>query len=248
MLSYMFISGYGLYMHSFFKFESENAGYPQTYIYTDRRKMRFDWIKLYNSDDCLVPCQLCCLLELEHPERKPIFLFAAIECEYCPNMYDNPVFPKVRYKKIRGSKRVKSGDLMIIVDLVDLIVEPSFVVPTSCQSKDYFLTDSKARDDVTFFCAPLEFILRDSWEDMIHLEDIGTLLHSDPTVRQYIKSNENERRQMYEKLVSSLEEEEEEEGEEEEGEENSIKAVPKKRRKIATDNSYESDDESYLSE
>ena len=130
--------------------------------------------------------------------------------------------------------------------MVDIIVEPSFVVPTSCQSKDYFLTDSKARDDVTFFCAPLEFILRDSWEDMIHLEDIETLLHSDPTVRQYIKSNENQRRQMYEKLVSSLEEEEEEkEGEEEEGEENSIKAIPKKRRKIATDNSYESDDESY---
>jgi len=30
-------------------------------------------------------------------------------------MYDNPVFPKVRYKKIRGSKRVKSGDLIIIL-------------------------------------------------------------------------------------------------------------------------------------
>jgi predicted transcriptional regulator len=83
---------------------------------------------------------------------------------------------------------------------------------------------------------------------MIHLKDIETVLHSDQTVRNYIKSNENERRQMYEKLVSSLEEEEEEEGEEEEEEENSIKAIPNKRRKIETENSYDSDDESYLSE
>ena len=77
--------------------------------------MRFDWIKLYNSNGDLVPCQLCCLLELEEPDRTPIFLFAAIEGEYCPNMYDNPVFPKIRYKKVRGSRRVKSGDLMIIM-------------------------------------------------------------------------------------------------------------------------------------
>jgi len=48
--------------------------------------------------------------------------------------------------------------------------------------------------------------------------------------------------------VSSFEEEEEEEREEEEEEENSIKAIPNKRRKIADDKSYESDDESYLSE
>jgi hypothetical protein len=182
-------------------------------------------------------------LELEEQKRKPIFLFAAIECEYCPsNTYDNPVFPKIRYKKIRGNRKIKSGDLMIILDLVDLIVEPSFVVPTSCLSKDYFLTDNKARDEVTFYCAPLEFLLRDSWKDMIHLEDIQTILHSDPMVRKYIHSNEKERIKMYEKLVSGLEQNSAEEEEEEEEEETFRKSAPNKRRRVATHYSDESDD------
>jgi hypothetical protein len=226
--------GYGIFVHKFFSFEDKEAGYPKCYLYTDIETMRFDWIKVFDADQNLSPCQLCCLIELESPNMGSIFLFIGTECEFCEFDYkhvdDKPVFPLIRYKKTRKTKTNKSGDLRLIVDLVDRVIEPSMVVPTSCLSSDYFLSDKESIDRVRFFCPPVEFLLRDNWKDMVHLPEIKRTLHSDLTVHKYITGSANCRNLMYKELINSLskngdhqndddEEEEEDDDDEEEKEE-----------------------------
>ena len=95
----------------------------------------------------------------------------------------------VRYKKIRKIKTTKSGDLRLIIDLVDRVIEPSIVVPTSCLRCDYYLSNKEEIDYVRFYCPPVEFLLRDQWKDMIHLSEIKRTLHSDTTVNKYINGS-----------------------------------------------------------
>jgi len=203
----MFI-GYGIYVHKFFNFEDKDAGYPKCYLYADIETMRFDWIKVFNEDRNLSPCQLCCLIELESPDMGSVFIFIGIECEFCEfeskNINSKPVFPLVRYKKTRRTKTSKSGDLRLIVDLVDRVIEPSMVVPTSCLISDYYLSHKEEIDQVRFYCPPVEFLLRDQWKDMVHLPEIKRTLHSDVTVNKYINGSTMCRNQMYQDLLNSL--------------------------------------------
>ena len=220
--------GLAVYLHKFMSFESEEAGYPKTYLYTDFEGERFDWIKILSDDSKLVPCQLCCLVELYGPYTGSTFLVVGIECEFCnfeyTELHTTPVFPVLRYKKRRATRGHKSGSLGLIVDLVDIVVEPSMVVPTTCLKKDYYLVDKQARDDVRFICPPVEFLLRDHWQDMIHLPEVARTVHNDPTVSDYISGSSEQRTQMYEDLVGTLssngrgtivEDEEEEESDDE---------------------------------
>ena len=202
------IIGFNIYVHKFFCFEDKDAGYPKCYLYTDIETLRFDWIKVFNDENTLSPCQLCCLIELTSPDKGPVFLFIGIECEYCEfeykNFTDKPVFPLVRYKKVRKNKTTKSGDLRLIVDLVDRVIEPSMVVPTSCLRCDYYLSNKDEIDNVRFYCPPVEFLLRDQWKDMVHLSEIKRTLHSDTTVNKYISGSTTCRNHMYQDLLNSL--------------------------------------------
>jgi hypothetical protein len=64
--------------------------------------------------------------------------------------------------------------------------------------------DKQARDDVRFVCPPVEFLLRDHWQDMIHLPEVARTVHNDPTVSDYISGSSEHRSQMYEDLVGTL--------------------------------------------
>jgi hypothetical protein len=91
----------------------------------------------------------------------------------------------LRYKKRRATRGNKSGPLGLTVDLVDIVVEPSVVVPTTCLKKDYYLVDKQARDDVRLICPPVEFLLRGHWQDTTHLPEVARSVHNDPTVSDY---------------------------------------------------------------
>lgn len=197
-------------MHKNFTFECEDQGYPQTNIHSDNSsngKPRFDWVKIRNLNDQLVPSQICCLLEFQTTE-KSVLWFVGIECQNCSTVEDiTPVFPLCKYKfpsKKKGCNKAQT--LRYICERVDSIIEPAMVIPVTTLSKDYLLLDYRKQLSVRFYCIPLEFLLRDDWCDMVQMREVRRTLHADDSVTRYLDGTDAIREEMYFELIATLDE------------------------------------------
>ena len=78
-----------------------------------------------------------------------------------------------------------------VADALDEIAEPSFVVPINVQPGDFILKDAKKMLDVKFLILPMEFLLRDGYEDMDFTTQLNTALQTDKKLNNFLQETKH---------------------------------------------------------
>ena len=106
---------------------------------------------------------------------------------------------------LHGKGYTRYPALVADIDIVDEIVEPSFVVPVNIVwSGDFILKDVKNMLDAKFLILPMEFLLRDGYEGMEFTTQLNTALQADKKTKTFLQESKNGKKNMYRTLISSL--------------------------------------------
>ena len=196
-----------MYMHKSFRVNPPKAtGIPTHYMhsfYNTSADFQFDWIKIDDNR----PVQLCALIELCFPERETIFLFSGILGSYVTGIIHgvSPPFPTIKYEMVNLQGKGRTLYPGLIADVVDYILEPSFVVSVNGGTCDFILKDSRALSQARFFVVPMQYLLRDGYASMNFTDQLdNTAIHTDSTTRRFLKESKQGRKGMYNELIKSL--------------------------------------------
>ena len=195
-------------MHKSFRvLPPKTSGIPEHSIHCylkSKSEFRYDWIKAYDN----IPVQICALIEIrfQNPNSKTIFMFVGIRCQYIEGKKGgvSPPFPMIGYNMIFLHGKGYTRYPALVADIVDEIVEPSFVVPVNVWSGDFILKDVKKMLDAKFLILPMEFLLRDGYEGMEFTTQLNTALQADKKTKTFLQESKNGEKNMYRTLISSL--------------------------------------------
>jgi len=195
---------FNMYLHKHFKLDASCYGIPLCLLNCYSRTpgstdFRFDWVKI--QDD--IPVQLCALVRLQF-KSKPLFLYLGLECVYIndtKNVVPAP-FPTLTYRFTYNGQRKHPK---LLLDKVDGIFEPAFVVPVNILSEGYLFSNAR-KDMLTakFYAPPLQFLCRDGYGNMDFEDQLHNTVRKDDFTRAYLRKGEGGRERMYLDLLETL--------------------------------------------
>jgi len=150
-------------LHAYFKVDGISQGFPAFSIHANNAnscKTRFDWVTVKDNNN-FHPCQVCCLWEFCASIRgktKSVLLFSAIKTKNFNRRQKVCLFQRKCYD-LYGRQNL----FRVVTDLVDSIIAPCYIVPTTLKSEDYFEVLACNRPEVFFYYIPYEFFFRDDW-------------------------------------------------------------------------------------
>ena len=196
-----------MYMHKSFRVHPHKAtGIPPHYLhsyYNTSADFQFDWIKIDDN----IPVQLCALIELCFPNLENIFLFSGIVGEYVPGIIHgvSPPFPTIKYEMVHLEGKGRFLYPALIADVVDYILEPSYVVSVNGGTCDFILKDTRVMTQARFLVVPMQYLLRDGYASMNFTEQLqSTVIHTDSKTRRFLNETKTGRKEMYNDLIKTL--------------------------------------------
>ena len=196
-----------MYMHKSFRVIPLKAtGIPPHYLhsfYNASADFQLDWIKIDDNQ----PVQLCALIELCFPNLEKIFLFSGILGSYVPGIIHgvSPPFPTIKYEMVHLEGKGRFLYPALIADVVDYILEPSYVVSVNGGTYDFILKDTRAMTQARFLVVPMQYLLRDGYASMNFTEQLqSTAIHTDSTTRRFLNETKPGRKVMYNELIKTL--------------------------------------------
>jgi len=195
-----------MYLHKQFRvFPPTSSGISRHFLrcyHKNRDDFQFDWIK--TNDD--IPLQLYALIELSVGPKQKIFMFSGFLGKYINgrNIGVSPPFPVIQYEMIYlpGKGRVQYPEL--VAQVLDDILEPSFVVPINVGSSDFIVNDVKDMVFVKFHVLSMQFLMRDGYASMDFTAQLNTAISKDRTTCAFLKEDNLGRKAMYAKLIETL--------------------------------------------
>jgi hypothetical protein len=89
-------------------------------------------------------------------------------------------------------------------DVVDEIIEPSFVVPVNVNSRNSILRDVKTMKEAKFLTLPMQFLLRDGYASMDFTKQLNTALQNDEKTNEFLRETKEGKKAMYDALIKTL--------------------------------------------
>ena len=103
---------------------------------------------------------------------------------------------------LKGKGQVRQPAL--IAQVVDDILEPSFVVPVKGGTRDFIRKYANDMISLKFLVLPMQFLLRDGYASMDFTAELYTAISRDRTSRAFLTADKLGRRAMYSKLIETL--------------------------------------------
>ena len=111
-----------------------------------------------------LPCHLASLILIEEEEQTPLFMYVAAETRKKKIDSENIGVPFETFSYKYSSNKIYRQNNLFILDTVDSIIEPAFMVSNSFDMiRGNCEINSHLRQEITFTSISLEFLLRDRW-------------------------------------------------------------------------------------
>ena len=198
---------YKMFLHKSFRvLPPKTTGIPVHSLecfYRSHMDFQFDWIKAYDN----TPIQLCALIELRLGITNITkFMFSGLICEYVDgvNAGVSPPFPMIKYNMIFLPRKGLTKYPALTSDVVDEIIEPSFVVPVNVNSRNSILRDVKTMKEAKFLTLPMQFLLRDGYASMDFTKQLNTALQNDEKTNEFLRETKEGKKAMYDALTKTL--------------------------------------------
>ena len=127
----------------------------------------------------------------------------SLNIPYFRNLGVSPPFPMIQYDMIYTSKG-QGRQSALIAQVVDDILEPSFVVPVNGGSRDFIRKYANDMVSLKFLVLPMQFLLRDGYASMDFTAQVNTAISRDRRSRSFLIADKLGRRAMYTNLIQTL--------------------------------------------